>query len=359
MKATTTGRVSRSWAQRLRINGRPFNLGLGSYPVVTLAQARKKALENVRAVEEGLDPRVRAAAVPTFADAVETVIDLHSRNWKDGGKTAQLWRSSLAMYALPRLGRKPVDRVTTADVLAVLVPIWASKRETALKVRRRIGAVLAWGIAQGYRDDNPADSVRAALPKSGHQVTHQKALPHGEVGTALATIRGTNAWPSTVRCFEFLTFTASRSSEARLATWSEIDLSNATWTIPASRTKAAREHRVPLSRQALDVLRQARELEDGSGLVFPSQRGRPLTDSTVSKLLRENGVGAVPHGMRSSFRDWAAECSDAPREVAEHALGHVEGSASELAYRRTDYFERRRELMSDWGKYVAGPQATH
>ena len=212
---------------------------------------------------------------------------------------------------------------------------------------------MKWSIAQGYREDNPAgDALTAALPKSGARVEHRRALSFADVGAAIITIRDSGAWPSTKLAFEFLTLTATRSGEVRLAEWTEIDLDAATWIIPATRMKAGLEHRIPLSRQAMGVLRQARELADDSGLVFPSQHGKALTDSTISKLVRENNIGCVPHGMRSSFRDWAAECSDVPREIAEHALAHVEGSTSELAYRRTDYFERRRGLMSEWADYI-------
>ena len=354
VKPTSTGRLSKSWAQRLRLNGKPFDIGLGSYPMTTLATAREKALSNARMVAEGHDPRTGVAAVPTFVDALETVIGLHRDNWKDGGKTESLWRRSLEAYAIPTLGFKPVSEITSADVLAVLVPIWAHKRPTAMKVRRRVSAVMKWAIVEGHRDDNPAgDAITAALLRGGHTTTHQRALPFAEVGMAIATIRDSNAWPATKLAFELLTLTACLSNEVRLAEWNEIDLDAATWTIPASRMKAGREHRIPLSRRAAAVLQTARgEMFDGLGLIFPSQRGKPLTDSTIGKLLRENNIGCVPHGMRSSFRDWAAECSHVPREIAEHALGHVEGSASELAYRRTDYFERRRELMQRWDNYV-------
>ena len=255
-------------------------------------------------------------------------------------------------YAMPTLGRKSVSEITSGDVLGVIAPI-LGKRETAKKVRQRISAIMKWAVAQGYRESNPAgEALTAALPKSGARVEHRRALPFAEVGAAIQKVRTTDAWPATKLAFEYMTLTATRSGEARLAEWREIDDKSMTWTIPASRMKSALEHRVPLSQQAMDLLQQARELSEGSGLVFPSQRGKALTDSTVSKLLRENQIGCVPHGMRSSFRDWAAECSDVPREVCEFALAHVEGSTSELAYRRTDYFERRRGLMSEWADYI-------
>lgn len=355
VKPSSTGRIRRIWCQRLRIGDKPQDLGLGSYPVTTLAEARAKALANRRAVEHGKDPRAKVSTIPTFSQAFETVLELHRPNWKND-RVADQWRSSIDTYAMPKLGSKAVSEVTTSDIMAVLSPVWLSKRETARKLRQRLGMVMKWAVAEGYREDNPAgEAIGAALPKPTQQVEHQPALPFNEVGTALATIRQTNAWPATKLCFEFLTLTAARSGEARQAEWSEIDWENRVWVVPAEKMKARREHRVPLSGAAMSVLGQAKELEDGSGLVFPSQRGKALTDSTVSKLVRENNIGCVPHGMRSSFRDWAAECSDIPREIAEFALGHVEGSAAELAYRRTDYFEARRELMEAWAKHVLQP----
>ena len=182
---------------------------------------------------------------------------------------------------------------------------------------------------------------------------HFRALPFSEVGKAINKVRATNAWWATQLCLEFLTLTAARSGEARLATWSEINEKTSTWVIPKVRMKQGFEHRVPLSLAALAVLEQARELSDGTGLVFPSPTGKALTDSTMSKLLRDNNIGCVPHGMRSSFRDFAAERTDMPREIVEHALAHVEGSASELAYRRTDYFEKRRGLMQSWSDFLS------
>ena len=352
VKPALSGRISKSWSQRLRIKGQPFNIGLGSYPIVLLAEARCKALENRRAVEKGKDPRTKSPSIPTFEAAAEIVIGIHAAGWKEGRHEAN-WRRSLEQYVYPTLGRKLVSEITTIDVMSVVEPIWVSKRETARKLRQRIGAVMKWAVVRRYRTDNPAgDVIGDALPKNGHVIQHQRALPHEEVEGALAAIRETGAWEATKFCFEFLMLTATRSSEARLAEWSEFDLETQLWIIPASRMKRKREHRVPLSNQAIEVLRHARALSDGDVLVFSSITGKALTDSTVSKLLRENNIACVPHGMRSSFRVWAAECSDAPREIAEMCLAHVEGSATELAYRRTDYFMARRAVMQQWADYV-------
>ena len=250
VRQMTNGRLSRVWIQRVRIADRPTNLGLGRFPLVNLSEARAAALANARAIEQGRDPR--AARVPTFAAAVERVIALHEPTWKDGSKSANDWRASLRRYAIPLMGRLPVSDVTTAHVLAVLVPIWNEKRTTARLVRQRIGAVMQWAVAAGFRGDNPAgDAIGAALPKIGNGVKHMRALPHGEVSAALAKVRAADVWPCNRLALEFVVLTATRSGEVRGATWNEIDLDAAVWTVPGERMKAGREHRVPLSTRAI------------------------------------------------------------------------------------------------------------
>ena len=266
--------------------------------------------------------------------------------------------ASIRDYAMRRLGRKRVDQITTADVMAVLIPHWHIKNGTMRRVRQRIGAVMKWAVAQGLRGDNPAgDAISAALPKTGTMRQHQRALSFAEVGAALDKVKASRAYRGTVLALEFLVLTACRSGEVRQATWDEVDLEAETWTVPASRMKAKRDHRVPLSRRALEILHEARGLSNGAGLVFPSAHGRAIGDATVSKLLRDLGIEAVPHGFRSSFRDWAAECTDAPREICELALAHVNSDRVEAAYRRTDLFERRRVLMEEWADYIGVPKA--
>ena len=356
VKPTSNGRWSKSWSQRIRLDGKLTNFGLGAYPVVTLATARARALNNRRALAEGRNPR--AGGVPTFAAAADAVITIHAESWKDGGKSERQWRASLRDYAMPQLGRRTVDAITTADVLAVLVPIWSIKHETARRVRQRIGAVMKWAIAQGHRSDNPAgDAIGEALPKISRSRRHHRALPYAAVGDAVGRVRASGAWGATKAAFELLVLTGARSGEVRGARWGEIDFEAATWTVPAGRMKAAREHRVPLSPAALDVLREARVLTDGAGLVFPAPRGGELSDATIGKLLNDLRIDAVPHGFRSSFRDWAAERTNVPREICEHALAHVVGEKSELDYRRTDFFEKRRALMNRWANYLAAAAA--
>ena len=355
VRTAARGHTTKCWTQSVRIDQRPTSIGLGRYPVVTLALARQRPLENAQAIAEGRDPRRRAARqVPTFAEACETVISIHAGGWKPGGKNEQNWRSTMRDYLFPRLADMPVDAVTGKDVMAVLLPIWTAKTETAGRVRRRINAVMKWAVAQGHRADNPAgDPISAALPNNNAQVTHRAALPHPQVGAAVAKVRRSGAYRGAVLSFEFLVLTAARSAEVRGATWDEIDLDAAVWTVPAERMKAAREHRVPLSDRALAVLDEARrELPQAGNLVFPSQKGRMQGHHPMGKMMRRLEIGAVPHGFRSSFRDWAAECTEAPREVCELALAHVNSDRVEAAYRRSDLFDRRRTLMQEWAEYI-------
>ena len=353
---------TRHWVQRLVIHGKGCALGLGSFALVPLAEARERALANRRVARSGGDPRPasrRVPGIPTLDEAVATVLAIHGATWKAGGRNANGWQATLREYACPRLGRKGVDRITTADVMAVLLPIWTCKHATAQKVRQRNGTVMKWAIAQGYRNDNPAgDALTAALPKRSAPVRHQRALPHGEVAGAVATVRASVAWAGLKLVFEFVVLTAARSAEARLASWDEIDLNAQEWTVPAARTKAGRDHRVPLCRRAVEILHDARQLGvdrtggAATGLVFPSQRGKTIGDARLSGVLQQLGIGAVPHGFRSSFRGWASERTDHPREVIEAALAHVVRNQTEAAYARSDLFDRRRRLMDDWAAYL-------
>ena len=330
-----------------------MNIGLGAFPVVTLAEARDAALGNRRKIAQGHDPRHKKPLVPTFAEAMEQVIRIHAQSWKKGGKSEAQWRSSLHRYVLPCLGDRPIDEIQPKDVMSVLLPIWNTLPESARRVRRRIGSVMNWAVAQGYRNDNPAGgALSAALPRNAAAPRHFRALPFAQVPAALQKVRESRVYPARALCLEFLTLCAVRSGESRHARWEEIDWGNAVWTIPAARMKARRTHRVPLSHQALRVLSAARRLADESVLVFPAASGRPLNDASLSRLCSELDLGCVPHGMRSSFRDWAAERSDAPREVCELALAHVHSDRVERAYRRTDLFDRRRGLMQEWADYI-------
>ena len=354
---------ARRWVQRLFVRGRERQYGLGSFRLVSLAEARQRALANRKLAREGgVPPRKLprpTAGVPTFEEAAAKVLEVHRGAWRKGSKTAQHWQATLRDYALPSLGSRPVDKVTSADILETLQPIWTTKHVTARKVLYRIGAVMRWAIAQGYRQDNPAgDAITAALPKRPAPVKHRKALSHTEVAEAILTVRNSRAWVGTRLAFEFLVLTAARSAEVRLATWREIDLVARVWTIPDTRMKAKREHRVPLSGRAAEILREANDLRPGvtpqpHEWVFPTRRGLRIDASKMGKMIGDLGIDAVPHGFRSSFRDWASERTDYPRGVVEAALAHTVRDQTEAAYARSDLFERRRHLMEDWAEYLA------
>ena len=259
-------------------------------------------------------------------------------------------------YAFPRIGNRPVSEVNTADVLEILTPIWHVKAETARAVRQRIRSVLEWAIAHGScGSDNPCDRVLPVLGPQNDIVTHRQALHHRDVAAAIETVRASGcAQPAVKLAFEFLVLTATRSGGGpRGAQWAEIDTTDRAWTISALRMKAKREHRVPLCGRALEILDAARALGDGNPLVFPMRSGRPISASTLPKMLQQHRIAAVAHGFRSSFRDWAAEETDHPREVIEAALAHVVQNKVEAAYARSDLFDRRRRLMNDWEAYLA------
>ena len=358
VKIARNGRVAKSWIQRVRMNDKPTHIGLGAYPVITLAMARDKAIENARALTLGRDPRGGSIEIPTFSKAAETMIGIHAEGWKDGGKSENQWRSSLRDYVLPKIGHKRVNDITTADVMGVLVPHWTSKHETMRRVKQRVSAVMRWSMAQGYRQDDPAgDALNVALPKRGKPRQHLRALPYPEVSATLEAVAQSSSGLVTKLAFHFLVLTAARSGEVRGATWDEIDIENATWTVPAERMKSRREHRVPLSGRALEILKEAEKLSGNSGLIFPSPTGRQLPDSNLSKMLRRSGIGSTAHGMRSSFRQWAAERTNSPREVCELALAHVNSDAVEAAYQRSDLFDLRRKLMESWASYLAVERA--
>lgn len=351
---------AKSYIQRLVIQGRRRDIGLGSTKWVTLTEARRAARANRDVARLGGDPLAeKTKPVPTFAAAVETVIALHAGAWVDNRSEVQ-WRASLRDYAMPRLGAKLVSEVTTADVLAVLTPIWSTKYETAKRVRNRIGAVMKWAIAEGHRQDNPAgDALGAVLPRVKRIVQHHTALPYAEVAAALDRVRQSDAFPGTKAAFEFLVLTAARTGEIRGATWDEIDREAAVWTIPAGRMKMKREHRVPLSAAALRVLDDAAQRPDGSGLVFSSSRAgdRGVSRRTLGALLTNLAIDSTVHGFRTSFRVWASEQTNAPHAVMELSLAHNVGSAVERAYARSDLLDKRRGLMEQWAQYLAGAGA--
>ena len=345
--------LSKRWVQRLTIGGKSTDLGLGSYPLVSLREAREKAQANRKLARAGADPRAAQRSVPTFAEAAERVIAFNRPTWSNG-KHADQWAATLRTYVFPHFGDCPVDLVSSADVMNALTPIWTAKPETARRVRQRISAVMKWAIANNFRSGNPAgEAIDAALPRTPRFRAHHRALHYTEVPAVIGAVRSSGALPVTRLSLEFLVLTAARSGEVRLAAWEEMDPEARTWVISAGRMKARREHRVPLPNRALTILEEAQPLGCLSGLVFPAASGKPLSNMTHGKLLRKLGVDCVPHGFRSSFRDWAAEETDTPHAVMEAALAHTVPNAVEAAYARSDLFDRRRRLMDAWEAYLA------
>ncbi len=350
----------KSWVQRVKIDGRQRDIGIGGYPDVTLAKARERVAHNRVAIAEGQDPAIekRKLSVPTFRDAAYAVLELNKPRWRSP-KHASNWIQMLERHAMPTLGKMPVDRIDRADVLAVLTPIWTTRQETARRVRQRMKAIFRWAMSHGFIEHNPAgEIIDGALPAMPQVREHFRALPYQEVGKAMKIIDGSTASTYAKLCFRFVVLTAARSGEARGATWHEIDMKARTWTIPAAKMKAGRPHRVPLSDQAIVVLAEAYSLRDESDLVFPSPQkaGRAMSDMTLTKILRTTGLAerATVHGFRTSFKTWTMETTDTPWAVGEAALAHTLGNATEQAYARSDLFERRRELMQDWADFVLG-----
>ena len=345
----------KSWVQRLTVHGKRRDLGLGAFEFVTLAQAREIAYQNRRIARNGGDPlaeRAEKAAMPTFADAMERVIELRSKGWS--ATHARNWRSQMAKYAIPALGRMKVNAIRADDVLRAVSPIWHTRPKVARDTRTRIAAVLDWCVAQGHTTHNAAEAaLKGALPKQTKGTRNHAALPYGDIPAALAAIRDADAYVGTRLMVAFLILTAARSGEARGCRWAEIDMEQRVWRVPAERMKARRAHDVPLSDAAMDVLREAAKLRDRTGLVFPSATGKVATDMVPANLLRKLKLAGSIHGMRTSFRVWAAERSNAPREVAELALAHTVGDVVERAYQRSDLFDRRRSLMESWGAFCA------
>lgn len=358
---------ARSWVLRATIGGKRRHMGLGPYPSVSLAQAREKARQAREEIASGVDPiteRQKArsqllaqqATAITFAEAAHAYIAAHEAGWKNPKHRAQ-WSSTLQTYAFPFIGDMLVGDVEQAHVLQVLEPIWTTKTETASRIRGRIESVLDWAAVRGHRSgDNPArwkgrlDKLLVA-PSKIQKTRHHRALPIDDMPSFMQALRERNG--ISARALEFVIFTAARSGEVRGATWDEIDLDKAVWVIPGERMKAGAEHRVPLSRQAMELLQNLPRVE-GCPYVFPSTRSGMLSDMALSAVMRRMEVDAVPHGFRSTFRDWAGEKTNYPREIAEQALAHTIANKVEAAYRRGDALEKRRAMMADWADFCRG-----
>ena len=349
---------ARSWVCRVQKHGKRRDFGLGSVKKVTLAQAREKATKVRSQVEAGIDPifeRRKEAGIPTFRQAAALVFAENKKSWRNAKHQGQ-WLTTLTTYAFPHFGDMEVSEVQGPHVRDALVAIWLEKPETARRVRQRIVTVIDWAIAKGYRTmPLPLAAMNRSLPRVRTKAVHHSALPYAEVPPFVARLRERSSVSRLA--FEALILTAARSGEIRLAVWAEIDLDAKLWTIPAERMKADREHVVPLSPAAVDAFTRAQaHREARSDLVFPGIRsGKPLSDMTLTKICRDMEIAAVPHGFRSSFRDWVAEETDFDGAIAEMALAHAIENKVEAAYRRGNLLEKRRKLMDAWGRYCGTP----
>lgn len=358
---------SKSWVLRYTVDRKPREMGLGSFATFSLADARKRAIEQRKMLADGIDPieakrgklleqRLAKAKVITFDKAAEGFIAANESAWRSS-KHGEQWRNTLATYASPVIGDLPVSTITTAMVMKILQPIWSTKTETATRVRGRIEKVLDWSKVQGYRSgDNPAawkGNLAEALPKPSKvaDAGHHAALPWVEMGQFMKTLRVMPGAGSLA--MQLIILTAARTSEVIEARWSEFDLEAGLWVIPKERMKGFREHRVPLSPQALAVLQRVKWDNNPSEFVFPSAKpDKAISNMTCLAVLKRMGRGDLTvHGFRSTFRDWAAESTAYPRDVCEMALAHAIEDKSEAAYRRGDLLDKRTRLMNDWAAF--------
>jgi integrase len=348
---------AKRWVLRTIVQGKRRDIGLGGLRLVSLAEARTKAQEYRKLAREGGNPidarRKERANVPTFSEAARITLEQHRAGWRNE-KHATQWMASLKLHVLPTLGDKRVDHIETADVLRALSPIWLSKPETARRLRQRISTILDWAKAAGHRSgDNPVDAVAKGLPRQSEKRGHFSAIPYEQVPNFVRKLQQVPTGQFARFAFEFLILTAARTGEVLKAEWMEINFDKAVWTIPPARMKAGREHRVPLAQRALTLLRSAREINDGSQLIFPGRSaGEPMSNMIFLMTLRRLAAPFTAHGFRSAFRDWASENTNFPREVCEMALAHSIKDKTEAAYRRGDLFHKRRELMVAWDGYV-------
>jgi len=344
------------WVLRATVNGRRRDIGLGSLDLVKLAEAREAAIDMRRDIQRGLDPvaerKRQKIEILTFKAAAKKVHAEQTASWKNG-KHQDQWLNTLEAYAFPKLGDRLVNDIEGPLIREVLLGIWLSKPETARRVKQRIGVVLDWAYANGMRlTEAPMRSLNRALPRQPKKDGHFAAMPYEDIPAFIRHLRKRNTL--TRLALEFLILTAARSGEVRGAKWSEIDLESKLWTVPADRMKVGKKHTVPLTAAAINVLERARPFyAECSDLIFPGRNVlRPLSDMTLLKVMRCAELPFTVHGFRSAFRDWAAERSSFPGEVAEAALAHTVANRVEAAYRRTDYLDKRKLLMKDWEDFV-------
>jgi integrase len=349
-----------SWIVRVQKGGRRRDIGLGSAKKVSLTLARERASAARTDLEMGIDPvakRKKESGVPTFREAASQYMTEHQKTWRNAKHRAQ-WKSTLESYAFPSVGDTLVSEVDAPAVRDLLISIWVEKPETARRVKQRIGAILDWAHSKGYREDEaPMRAIGKGLPRHKKQANHFAAMPYGDVPDFIAKLRERQSWGRLA--LEAAILTATRSGEVRGATWSEIDLEKGLWTIPAERMKAKREHVIPLSAAAKNLFKRAAALKTvGHKYIFHgTKRDKPMSDMTLTKVLRDLKRDETAHGFRSSFRDWVSEETEFPGDVAEAALAHMVSNKTEAAYRRGKLLEKRRKLMDAWGSYCEASNA--
>lgn len=350
---------AKRWILRTVINGRRHDLGLGGLSWVSLAEAREEAARLRKIARCGGDPlaerRKERTVTPTFEEVAREDHQSLAASFRNPKHAAQ-WVTTLETYAFPTMGKMPVDKIEPKEILAALSPIWIKKPETARRVKQRMKTVFDYAKAKGWRSSgNPVEGISMVLPKHNSKTKeHFSALPYGEVPDFVQALRISKGYVSVKLAFEYLILTAARTSEVLLAKWNEIDIDSKTWTVPADRMKAHVEHRVPLSERCIEILQAAREISIGGDFIFPGRKhGKPLSNMAFLKTLRDMKRGDITaHGFRSSFRDWAAEKTNTQRNVVEAALAHQVENKVEAAYFRTDLFDKRRDLMRSWEKFV-------
>ena len=345
---------AKKWLQRYTIKGRRREIGLGSAKVVTVAQARRNAYNNLILVSEGIDPiedKKKDKRIPNFEAAARSVYDVNLPTWSNA-KHASQFITTLETYAFPVIGNITIKDINTTHILQILSPIWVTKSETAKRVRQRLSTVFKWCIAKHWRLDDPADiAIVQALPRQSKKIMHRKSISYNEVANFLQIIKGSSARQSTKLGLEFLILTATRSGEVRKASWNEID--GSLWTIPAERMKAGVTHRIPLPARCIEILNLARQISKGSKYIFEgTQANKPLSENTFNKLIKELNLDVHVHGFRTSFRTWTQEKTNYPREIAETALAHSLKDKSEAAYARSDLLEKRAEMMEAWEQFI-------
>lgn len=348
------------WILRVQNNGRRRDVGLGGTRSVSLAEARDLAHEVRRKAKSGHDPvavrRAERDGVPTFEQCATTIHEAHLKTWRNGKHTKQ-WLQTIKIYANPVIGKRAVNRIETADILKILLPIWTTKPETARRVLQRLRIIFDHATAAGHRSgENPCRLAVIGLPKQSNSAKHFAAMPYADVPAFLKKLRAWNSDEIVKLALEFAILTAGRTNEILEAPKVEFDTKKALWVIPRERMKADREHTIPLCGRVIEIVERVSKIHRDDALLFPSpsKKGQPLSDMAMLMLLRRMKVPYTVHGFRSSFRDWCSEETEFPGEVAEMALAHAVSNKTEAAYRRGKLLEKRRSLMEQWAKFVLG-----